>query len=80
MFKKLSNMAFGRKIILGAITAVVVAVACFYGWAYSNGKNACTQDTLKGIIEAEKEHGKTKAEVVKLGDPDLDKRLSRWVH
>lgn len=66
--------------------AIILAVLSLLGalWAYGatkyrEGYNECVAAQEKADLEGIKTNDKIRNKVIRLSDPDLDKRLSRWV-
>lgn len=68
------------------IIALVFAVLSLLGalWAYGvskyrEGYDQCVAEQEKADIEGIKTNDKIRNKVIRLSDPDLDTRISRWV-
>lgn len=68
-----------RYALLIVVTAVLVVVGAVFWQGYRLGKASVTNRQIKADVEAVKEHGKLEAKIIRLSDPDLDKRLARWM-
>lgn len=70
-------MTLKLKLIAGA--AIVAAFLLLLGWVYARGGDGAVAKGVKQQANKVVEHGKKEAEVMRLGDDDLDKRYSRWL-
>jgi hypothetical protein len=67
------------RMYLIAGVGIAVAIAAAGLWGYIEGKTACQTSQLKAVVEAQKDHEKLETKIIRLADPDLDERLSRWM-
>ena len=68
------------KLILIKIAATLAVLAVVYGVAVVRTNADCKVNAATAQIKGVQYNEKTRQEVTGLSDPDLDKRLSRWVH
>lgn len=64
--------------VIGGL-AVLVAIGAAGLWGYVEGRTACATQQLKANVEAQKDHAQLETKIMRLPDPDLDKRLARWL-
>lgn len=65
--------------ILAVLALLAGGLAFTHYKAYQFGKSSVTNSQNKADVKAVKEHAKLETKIIRLSDPDLDKRLSRWM-
>lgn len=82
MFKSVLQL-LGLKRVLIILAAVVTLLGLFSGFSYHRGyqkaNTLCISREQSKTITGITNHGKIKNEVIRLPDPDLDERLSKWM-
>lgn len=75
---KLTDFIFDH--IKTAIALVVLVVLTGWsGYIYYKGYTSCSSEYAVADLKSEVVHEKIKNKVQKLSDPELDRRLAKWV-
>lgn len=63
------------------VTVIALAAAGFsiYNWGKADQKTICVTDQAAADHTGEVVHDKIEQDIIRLADPDLDKRLDKWM-
>jgi hypothetical protein len=76
---KLLGLKRGLIILATVIGVLGLGSGISYYKGYQSAKRICKAETQAATLEGIKTHGKIEKEVMRLNDPDLDSRLSKWM-